>query len=104
MTWNKGMHPQVRALYDKWPSSRNGEKCCYRAKDDPREHYVILAYAGDGQELAIVEQVADSTYPGVELRNYRLDELDACDCGHAEPATEAQKADSYRRLARNRSN
>ena len=65
---------------------------CYKSKQSPRYHYMILSYSDkpegpDGAVTVTLIHGADSSLPGVATFGQEPEQLIVCDCGKWEPPT-----------------
>lgn len=73
---------------------------CYRAKDRPDGHYIIVAYDLDMQRKPVVRVVhgADSYSPGIAVFGFDPETLTPCSCGKWEGPTDDQRVEMHHRI------
>lgn len=103
--WLAAMPPHVALIVRAMPPcDANKVPVCYRGKDNPLQHYVIVAYTehGDADVMLKVIHGADSTLPGLGVFGVEPDSLVHCGCGRYQPASDDELELTCAMLARRR--
>lgn len=86
--WCHGRPAQIAAAAHKFPPF-----FCYRAKDNPRQHYIIHSFTEEGVGKPVRCQIihgADSTLPGVQVFGVDPESLVLCGCERWQKPTPEQ--------------